>query len=1033
VSALHVTYRRMCRTVALVALACSLLGPLSVHGQGRRDVLQVVSPEENSVSMLHSQAVIVRAPAGSAVELYVNGRFMKSDIARIDGVVDFLNIEVPAGDVNFDIRMPHADSTVNGSVNRRIHILGPPAILAIETEADTLAGDGLSIVRGSAKVFDEWNYPYSDGLTVSVDADSGKLLAQDEDPSERGAQIRLENGEAKFTYQSGTGPWTAVIRAQADKARGSREIKLTIPPEEFTLVGLASGTGVSSAAHGDRSRLSSEREFPDGFTSDGRIAMYARGTVFGGYHLTASFDSDRKDRSRLFRDLDPDYLYSMYGDNSLLTYDAQSARQLYVRLENDKNFLYYGDYNTNFAPQEFTLYSRTLNGMQFRHQNNGWKVATFGSLTDRKVVQVELRGTGLSGLYSVGYLHITPGSDKVRVETRDRFHSEVILRQNDLYRFADYEIDNDQGTLFFKQPVPSIDQDGNPVFIVVTFEAITDGENAYIAGGRVERTLGENLSVGVNGVVEEQSPTNYTLLGGDLKYDLKDRFTLLGEIGRSNTISGQGLAYKVESSLRPVSELSLKGYYRRVENGFYNVTQSGSGRELGTKKYGASGAYQPGALTKFVSDFYRSEQDGAFGKVTLRSVSGGIEQGLGADLLTTLRVEDITYDGQGPDTARGAVATHSTLGTARLAYTLSDRLKLSAQHERNFGSDQDITKPNATALAAEFKLADPVSLQGQQKFYEGGGSLSSLGLTATPFEGTTAYGKYEIGNAIGQRRNMISIGLRNILKLPWDLTANLGYERAKSLERRLGELPTEDHVAYSGSLEYLPERPIKLAAKAEYGENSATKRTNLTFGGDYRIGNDFSLLAKHLYAKDDAVATASYQTRHHLITGLAFRPVAVNWLNLVAKYELKQDNNHYLTPFDEYGASIVSAHAYLEPVRRIELGLKYAFRTAREYSPAFSARTHTHFYLASLRYDITDAFDLGGEYRLLWQTEARDLLNGYSLEAGYAFAKDLRLSGGYNFKGYKDRDLVDYRLWSQGPYVRVDVKFDEALFGLNPR
>ena len=198
----------------------------------------------------------------------------------------------------------------------------------------------------------------------------------------------------------------------------------------------------------------------------------------------------------------------------------------------------------------------------------------------------------------------------------------------------------------------------------------------------------------------------------------------------------------------------------------------------------------------------------------------------------------------------------------------------------------------------------------------------------------------------------------------------------------------------------------------------------MTFGGDYRFENDFSVITKYRFTKEEARSAHGYQIRNYLVTGLAYRPVRMNWFNALAKFELRSDNNFYLSPFVRYLAAIVSAHGYVEPVQRLELGLKYAYRTAHEVSGLFEARTHTFFYLVSARFDISQTFDIGGEYRLLWQTEARDLLNGYSAEVGVAITKDVKVSGGYNFKGYKDRDQVDYRLWSQGPYMRVSLKFD---------
>ena len=46
-------------------------------------------------------------------------------------------------------------------------------------------------------------------------------------------------------------------------------------------------------------------------------------------------------------------------------------------------------------------------------------------------------------------------------------------------------------------------------------------------------------------------------------------------------------------------------------------------------------------------------------------------------------------------------------------------------------------------------------------------------------------------------------------------------------------------------------------------------------------------------------------------------------------------------------------------------------------------------------------------------------------EVGYLLAKNLWVSGGYNFAGYHDRDFEDVDYTQQGPYLRLRFKFDE--------
>ena len=62
--------------------------------------------------------------------------------------------------------------------------------------------------------------------------------------------------------------------------------------------------------------------------------------------LTMAYDSEHPDNNRLFRDLDPERWYPVYGDSSLVGFDAQSNSRLYVRLDKDRNYLLYGDITT---------------------------------------------------------------------------------------------------------------------------------------------------------------------------------------------------------------------------------------------------------------------------------------------------------------------------------------------------------------------------------------------------------------------------------------------------------------------------------------------------------------------------------------------------------------------------------------------------------------------------------------------------------------------------------------------------------------
>src|SRR5256886_5109195 len=97
--------------------------------------------------------------------------------------------------------------------------------------------------------------------------------------------------------------------------------------------------------------------------------------------------------------------------------------------------------------------------------------------------QLQIRGAGISGPYQLA-ADMLPGTEYLRVETRDLQNPERAVTTQGLNRFVDYEIDYTSGVVLFKQPIPAADAYGNPVFIVATFEAGAGGEQRLVAGGR---------------------------------------------------------------------------------------------------------------------------------------------------------------------------------------------------------------------------------------------------------------------------------------------------------------------------------------------------------------------------------------------------------------------------------------------------------------------------------------------------------------------------------------------------------------------
>jgi hypothetical protein len=79
-------------------------------------------------------------------------------------------------------------------------------------------------------------------------------------------------------------------------------------------------------------------------------------------------------------------------------------------------------------------------------------------------------------------------------------------------------------------------------------------------------------------------------------------------------------------------------------------------------------------------------------------------------------------------------------------------------------------------------------------------------------------------------------------------------------------------------------------------------------------------------------------------------------------------------------------------------------------------------------FDLSKRFDLGGLTSVMWGEDGgrRSAIGG---ELGFQIQQNLWLSAGYNATGFADRDLVSSNFTTRGVFLRLRMKFDEAIGG----
>lgn len=314
------------------------------------------------------------------------------------------------------------------------------------------------------------------------------------------------------------------------------------------MVALADVTLSSGSASGNVEPLAGDERFDDGFLSEGRLAFYLKGKIRGRYLVTAQADTTERELDRLFdgfldadprdvfRRLDPDAYYPVYGDDSTTVRDVDTQGKLYVRVDWDRSQAIWGNFATGIGGTEYGQYQRSLYGAGLDYRSRGstalgdarTELRGFVSEAQSAPGHSEFLGTGGS-LYYLRHTDLLPGSEQLVLELRDERTGRVEARLP-LQPGADYEVDYLQGRLLLSRPLSQVARegargltrdgllDGYAQVLLADYEYVPQGFEAdqVGAGLRARRWFGEHVAVGATYVDENREGEDYRLAGADL-------------------------------------------------------------------------------------------------------------------------------------------------------------------------------------------------------------------------------------------------------------------------------------------------------------------------------------------------------------------------------------------------------------------------------------------------------------------------------------------------------------------------------------
>jgi hypothetical protein len=666
--------------------------------------------------------------------------------------------------------------------------------------------DGRSVLKLSIKAYDTAGSLITTPVKLLVETSLGRLSVGGYSTQVSTLEVATKTGEACLNLVSPTvaGESTVRISSGAVKAQGTVDFVPDLRP--MLVVGMVEGalsltkfkkdalTPTIETTDFDETLRNFAKTTDEGDkrqTAAGRVALFIKGTVKGEYLLTAAYDSDKIVQQKLFRDIDPNTYYPIYGDASIKNFDAQSKSRLYVRIDKDKSYLLYGDYTTAATDEATKLanYSRSVTGGKYHYENDIVKANAWATRDTLRAFVDEQPGIGTSGPYAVGQPNAVANSEKVELLVRDRNQNSIILKRELLTRFVDYDFEPFTGKLLFRKPVPSVDENLNPISIRTTYEIDEGGEKFWVGGIDAKIKIGP-VTVGASAVEDKNALSPYKLRGVNAEVKLGTQTYFVAEVAKSTgtqfynqtieaitqatagyssalggvapvTIEQSGQAARLE--LRHTDDdVQARAYVSKADAGFQN---SNAGVTAGREEAGAAVSYKinkevnvKGDVTHTKDTLTDSKRDTGSLSVSYK-ITDTVMLDVGVNHVKEKGVTGAlsTLTAQNSSSSVSGLGTLGNTGSGFNGTNLLPSLTTATATPTQTGQiDNEYTSVRARLTA---KVTEAASLYGEYERAtdDSGRQRSAIGAEYRINEKSRLYGRYEFQNTLSGNVNGLNL------------------------------------------------------------------------------------------------------------------------------------------------------------------------------------------------------------------------------------------------------------------------------------
>ncbi len=1046
---------------------------------------EVLWPKNNYVPSVASTSIIIKSAPSQQVELILNGKKVKalnyegSTTNKANSVIirrwTGVDIDINNRENKLLVMLKNKKGQVIAKQMRIIHFSGKPSSAEFLEDESVLIADGKTTPVIALLIKDQDGFPMranthgyftleNNNFTVkTLNSDKDRLNLNESIAGDYKYHIK-EDGIARIELNPTSQSGQLKLNIKFSETR-SKSISVWLKPRlrKWILVGIAEGTLAHKTITGNIQSLN-ELGKSDEFYKRGRFAFFAKGQVKGKYLLTMAYDTHKQNNevgSQLNGNLDPDAWYTVYADNSNSQYDAPSSRKLYLKIEKDNFYTLFGDYHTDMTVTELARYQRVLNGFKSEYHDKHFSFKGFVSETSNNHHHEEIPGDGTSGLYHLKH-RIVANSESIRIETRDRFHSDVILESRQLSRYQDYDIDYDAGTLYFKFPVTGRDSNLNPNIIVADYDTDEDSNKSISAGGRIAlKSFNDKLETGLSIIhLGRNNAKDDRLVATDITYDINNTTKIYAEIAQSKTERSDfenRNAYIIELE-KDIAKMEARIFHKKQDSGFGINSQAS---ENGIEKTGAIINYKLSDKTKITSEIAFEKNLENDNKRRLAEI--GVEHHFKRYEITTgIRhsEEEFQSDQNGIDKLNNTVAL---LGGSYT--TKNNKVTLRGNIEKKLSSNNGSEiSPDRVIIGVDVKIKDGISVFAEHETTDNGDITTQntrVGVNKSLWKGAQAKTSYTQERTDQGQRNYATLGLSQKIKINDKIRADFSIDKSKTVssnqkikvfnedEPARQGTQREDYTAFSVGIGS-DDKAWSWTTRAEYRDAEIEDKISFLAGVIRHLadGKNLSAQISYYHTKTEAennpdvdtdsafnANLGSDKTNIKISLGSAWHPkdkdfVFFNRLDLIEERKTSHKQIDLLSSDNDSSKIIHNLHYSHRINNKTQIGIHHGIKYIKETNGNTTQSTTVDTATIELRRDLNKRIDIGihAGYLHDWKADTTETVTGISV--GVTPAKNAWVELGYNFQGFDDEDFDKNNYRRQGPYVDLRYKFNQdSLMG----